>query len=425
METITFQCSACQFTMKVGADKAGRKGKCAKCGAPITVPGKVEPAKVAQSAAEPPKAEPAKPQIASDDDDGQLTFAIRDESKADLPVSQVTDSKATRTGVGKGPGRRTIKRLAKITDPDEWRRVGLGCMVIGGALCLWLCSYLLCRLPLLLGMAFGEEYAAAADERLLASQIDSGNAPSLDLVSYGIAIVTGNSWATAMTWLIRVSQLLYLLQYAVLIAGYAICLVVPKRYGSRLQLIVLLAVAIFNALVALGLKILPTLGVYRYTILPFVVPEVVLVQMNAERVDSLYTMWLRLPALETTLALFLTVIHYLEPALIATFIRTVGLGTKSDDLEGRGLTLMKLSYGQLYAQIAWMMACLCGTSVVLLWVLRFLYFICVFFFAYQMLLTIVTLFTVPRVVVEQLGDQPGSAGAMEDEGDEDEEDEDD
>jgi hypothetical protein len=38
MSTITFQCYSCQQTLKVGADKAGRKAKCVKCGTVLTIP---------------------------------------------------------------------------------------------------------------------------------------------------------------------------------------------------------------------------------------------------------------------------------------------------------------------------------------------------------------------------------------------------
>jgi hypothetical protein len=38
MSTITFQCYSCRQVLKVGADKAGRKAKCVKCGTVLTIP---------------------------------------------------------------------------------------------------------------------------------------------------------------------------------------------------------------------------------------------------------------------------------------------------------------------------------------------------------------------------------------------------
>ena len=169
-----------------------------------------------------------------------------------------------------------------------------------------------------------------------------------------------------MIWLVRLSQTLYLLQYIALAAGYVLCLAVPNRFGARFQLYVLLGLAFFNGLAGLAFKVLPMFGLYRYVILPFAVPEVVLISMNAERVESLYTFFLRWPAFESYVAILLTTLHYLEPALIATFINTIGIGTKHILVEEKGKTLMKLGYSQLFAQAAWMMACLCGTSIVLM-----------------------------------------------------------
>src|SRR5262245_52157308 len=38
MSFITFQCYACNQSLKVGSDKAGRKAKCHKCGTILTIP---------------------------------------------------------------------------------------------------------------------------------------------------------------------------------------------------------------------------------------------------------------------------------------------------------------------------------------------------------------------------------------------------
>src|SRR5262249_61304900 len=38
MSTITFTCYACNQVLKVGADKAGKKAKCVKCGTILTIP---------------------------------------------------------------------------------------------------------------------------------------------------------------------------------------------------------------------------------------------------------------------------------------------------------------------------------------------------------------------------------------------------
>ena len=81
------------------------------------------------------------------------------------------------------------------------------------------------------------------------------------------------------------------------------------------------------------------------------------------------------------------------------------MGLKSQDLEGKGLKAMKLAFSQLFIQATWLMASVCGTSVVLLWTLRFIYTVAVGFFAYQLIFTITTLLTIGAVVEEQLGDE--------------------
>jgi hypothetical protein len=56
MSTISFQCYSCGQVLKVGLDKAGKRGKCPKCGTLLTIP-------VSSTAPEPPAA-PAAPPVA-------------------------------------------------------------------------------------------------------------------------------------------------------------------------------------------------------------------------------------------------------------------------------------------------------------------------------------------------------------------------
>src|SRR5262249_11463035 len=163
---------------------------------------------------------------------------------------------------------------AKITDAAEWRRVGLGARVIAGGLCLWLAAYALYRVPLCVGLAVGEEYASAAEDRLR-TRPPHGQAPPPGPWRFAIALVGVTFWGTRMIWLVRLSQLLFLFLCPVLLAGYFICLVVPDRYGTRLQLFVLMGLSLANAFFLLVFRLLPMFGVYEYTILPFAVPEVV------------------------------------------------------------------------------------------------------------------------------------------------------
>jgi hypothetical protein len=418
MDTITFRCEACQHVLRVSADKAGRKAKCTKCGTPLTIPAsnteaaqepalapvaakkEVDETKDPAMAAE---ASPAPPKVDSDDDEaGSITYGIKDDPKVTEADKKERDKK---TALVTGPGRRLVKKLSKITHAREWLRTSLGLQVIAAGLCVWLAAYLIYRVPLVLGLAAGEEYGAQADERLLASSAETGRPPDLNYIMYAVALVSGNNMADFMIWVVRFSQVLYLLMYLLLLAGYVICLSAPNQRGTRLQIGVLITLALANALFGIAFKLLPMLGVYEYTILPIAVPEIEMVSMNASRIESIYTFWLRWPILEMYWALLVTILFYLEPAIIAVFVRAVALGLKADILEEKAMSAMKLAFSQIFIQSAWMLLALCGTSEVLLTVLRIIYMIGMGFFVGQMIYTILLLFSVRSVVYQQLGDE--------------------
>jgi hypothetical protein len=409
MDTITFKCPSCKFALKVAADKAGRKAKCTKCGAALTVPAKSETA---------PAATAAKKSPLDDDDDGPLTYTL----KADTGKGEIPDpTERTELGTIRGPGRRFVKKEAIITDAAEWRRVGFGTQIIAGGLIIWAMSFMLYRVPLVLGTAVGEQYAYAADDRLVVPNTDGP--PDLDQSSYAIVLVAGDFWGTFMIWIVRLSQVLVLLQTAMLVGGYIICLVAPERYGTRLQLFTLIGLAMANLFFLLIFKLLPMFGLYTYTIIPFAVPEVVMMEMNAERVETIGTFWMRWPMLEYPWAIIMTILLYLEPAMIAVFLNSVSMGIKSHTLEKRSNAAMQLGFSQIFIQVVWLMAALCGTSIVLLWVLRFVYAIGVFFFLYQLTLTVIGLFGVPGQVEVALGDEDFDEDEDEDEEEREEEDE--
>jgi hypothetical protein len=441
METITFRCTACKHVLKIGADKAGRKAKCVKCGTPLIIPAssdpeEKEPALAPVAAKEVGEKEPVMapsealvPKKDDDDDDegGPMTYEIKDDVRTNI------EERDKKTPIMQGPGFRIAKKLSKITNAKQWVRVAFGLQVVAAGLSVWLGAYLLYRLPLVLGLGAGEEYAAQADQRLVTSPPESGKPADMDYTMYAVALLSGNSMAGFMIWMVRLSQVAYLLMYFLLITGYILCLAAPPRGGTRLQLTVLLCLALSNALFGIAFKLLPLLGAYEYTILPAVVPEIEMISMNAERIESIYTFWLHWPFLEIFWTLLLNLLFYLEPAMIAVFLRAVAKGLKSDVLEAKAMKLMRLAFSQLYIQLAWMLMALCGTSEVLLTVLRVVYTIGVGFFIGQLVYTIIVLFTVPSVVYAQLGDEAErllaqveeeDETAVADEAEEEEEDED-
>ncbi len=257
-----------------------------------------------------------------------------------------------------------------------------------------------------------------------------GKEPEIDLWPFTVAVlcgtdtVFGTEMAKLMSGVFIFSAVLYVLQYLPLMAGYVMCLIVPDRFGTRFQLKVLLALAFVNALVVVAFMLLPMLGAHRYVNLPFLAPEVAMMEMNGERTETLVTAWLHMPLLDVFSAVLMTFLQYLEPALIATFVHAVGKAIKSDDLEAGGLIAIKLAFSQIFIRVVWLMASLCGTSLVLLWALRAIYLIGVGFFIGQMIYTVRLLLGIAAVVEDQLGDEADSLAARPKEDDEEDDDED-
>jgi len=191
--------------------------------------------------------------------------------------------------------------------------------------------------------------------------------------------------------------------------------VVPPRYGTKMQVTVLLVLAAANLFFGFFFRLLPMLGLYEYVILPYAVPEIVMLEMNAERAESLYTFWLHWPPLELPWALFMIMVFYLEPAMVGVFLRGVARGLKSDELEAKALSIMRMGFSQLYVQLTFMMVAMCGTSEVLLTVLRAIYVIGMGFFIGQLVYTAIVCFKVPGIVMAQLGDQAQELLEKEDE----------
>jgi hypothetical protein len=408
MATITFRCSACQQVLKIGADKAGKKAKCLKCGTPLTVPAAVEEAIAPVGAAAPAP----KPVDDDDDEGGAMTYTLKEE---EARSEQKEEKKITGP---EGPGRRIGKRQALIKDGRQWRKTAFGMQIIAGGLCVWLAAFLLAKLPVLVGVIAGPEYAASADERLVSAPANTKDL-DLDLPLYGMGLISSNGAAMAMLWIVRIAQVLFLFMYFGLVTGYVVCLTVPDRFGTKLQVMVLIGLAGANAFFGLLFKLLPMLGLWEWTVMPLVAPEVAMIEMNQERMESLLNFWSPVPALDVMIAIVVVFLQYFETVMIAVFIRACGLSMRVDEVEKAGFSLIQLGLGQCFIQLAWLMCANCGTSIVLLVVLRVVYMLGVGFFVGQLIWTIVVLFSMPGVVEKQLGDE----ALLEDEEEEPEEEE--
>jgi hypothetical protein len=417
MATITFHCTSCQQELKVGADKAGKKAKCGKCGTALMVPPAdgQEDGLVAQDAPAPNLRKPDTDQ----EEDGGLTYGLKEIAKN----PELMKGEKPPAPQAQGPGRIIKKKKALIKDGVEWRKVGIGTRIIAAGLFLWVLAFLLSKIPVVAGLIAGPAYAAAADERLIVNP-NSTKEPDLDLPNFGFGLVSSSALATSMLWVARISQVLYLLMYLVLVAGYVVCLVVPNRYGTKMQVGLLIGLAGINALFGLVFKLLPMFGLWEWTIMPLVAPEIAMGVMNQERMETALNFWSPVPALDVIISIMVLFLQYFEPVLIAIFLRGCAISMKLPDLDETAQSLMKLGLGQCFIQVAWILCAICGTSQVLLIVLRILYALGVGFFLLQMGWLIFTLLSVPGLVEQQLGDDAATVGEEEDEEDEEEEEED-
>jgi hypothetical protein len=235
MSFITFQCYACNQMLKVGADKAGRKAKCNKCGTALTIP--VASTVQEPAAAPPPPAAappplpptPARPtpvpaQVAP------TPVAPAEECLRRLPPEDFDDE----------PRRRRRPREDEVFDDEEdvrvrrpvslWPRVRLGLLlvfigmcVLAGAFVLELVVYLLATIDLV---------------RLMTS-------------ARGVGSGTGD---TAIV-LLRVSLLVQLGAAITSIVGYVFSMLGPNKRGMMGMAIATLAVAGLELLLTLIFKV--------------------------------------------------------------------------------------------------------------------------------------------------------------------------
>ena len=129
-------------------------------------------------------------------------------------------------------------------------------------------------------------------------------------------------------------------------------------------------------LLILIFKILPLTGAMRYTMVPFVLPEIPLSPSNVERMIPLHVLWCGAPLWEVLASILFTAMYWAEPILFCVFMRSVALSIQDEWLQERTLSLMQLAFGQVFMVIAYNLLSITGTSPVLvglLWVVNLLW----------------------------------------------------
>jgi hypothetical protein len=449
---ITFRCSVCKQVLKIGADKAGRKAKC-KCGADLTIPAASEPA-----AATPPPLPSGKP----DDDDEGGTYGLIDVITTPTPVAEAKpkktgdeeeDEEDDEGGEGKsalvipeGAAQKRAKapRARALLEPEKWLKVCLGLKIVSVGLWIWLGAALLREIPMLIGLFNRPEYARVRlrydDPKTYTQLTGEGPADSIQLTKpeFMMALLTGDGVATAGLWLFRISAIFLMVAHLTLVTGYAFCLAVPPRFGTRGQALTLLILGVVNALFTLFFRLLPAFGTYDWTLIPVAVPEVALLDANLEREVPLSIQLSSLPMLEYLLSFLVMGTYLIEPVLIGSFLSSIALSMRYEPLREWGDGMVRLGLGTAFVTLAYMVLMVCGSSDVLTWLLRLVYLLGLGFFLGQLgWFAVVVMWTPPEIMkeidVEEIDSEAAAVQRAalryrgdeeEDEDDEDEDDED-
>jgi DNA-directed RNA polymerase subunit RPC12/RpoP len=457
---ISFRCGSCGRGLKVKADKAGRRARC-KCGAEVQIP-KAEAApspagddhgdtiplssdpparppapspstpRLALDGDEPPKpptsapAAPPRPPVDDDDDDGTyaLTESFDKPPEEEKPKPKRTEGEEDEDEI-KAEGeeedealrkkqeeedealRQRRKRLAEQRkgpdDPAPWRIAQKGLLFLALGIGIWAGSVVIQRLFVGLGALEPMEYASIAEGDLV-SPTDApvvGQSRRLDLADFCIGLIGGSHLFTIGKILVILSVSLLLIGLIVAAVGFLICLGGPREFGARGQVMAGLILAGVNFLLILVFQLLPLTGLIRYTLIPYLAPEVAMMQANVERVDPIHVAWSSVPLLDGFLAFLFQMLLLVQPVLIACFLRSIAKALKIESLQEKAEGLIRLALGTAFVWLAYLLLMNSGSSDVLLLVLRAIYLLGTGFFVGE-LITLTFVLLRSRVSIEQV-----------------------
>jgi hypothetical protein len=387
MDLITFRCAACKQVLKIGADKAGRKAKC-KCGADLTIPSASEEA--VKPSAPPPKP----PAVALDDEEdaGSYGLAAVPEPAQEKPKEEEKKPKSRTTEQKEEEAEERRRRRAALRkapmDPVQWEKIRVGILLIIISTYLWMGAFVLHKVILILGIFNGPEYAVLADSPILIPPQPTqrpGEELELDKTSFVVGLLAGSDSLDAGLWIERLAQLLVVLQGLVAIAGYAVCLAIPPRFGAHAMAIAALSLAGVNFLLQLVFKLLSLTGAMDYIMIPLVTPEIAMTVANIERTLPLHVYWSGAPFWEMFAALLIQILYFAEPVIFCLFLRAAALAMRDEPLQVRANALIVLVLGTAFGLLAYYLLSVTGTSEVLAWVLRVVYTLWCGFFLGQLI----------------------------------------
>jgi hypothetical protein len=371
MEVIRVSC-ACGHAMKFAADKVGRKAKCPKCTAIIVV-------------RKPDEANGPAASTVQDEGEGAYGIIVdqelleRQRAIEEQDVVRLKEAKKK-----KAP--KILKKFKSLPDAELWEKVQFGLLFLFLGGCIWAFTQVLVGMWVALGSVEFTDYA-----RLVTNEIErdgdrrqerdppepripaDGRFWEFSQFHHLVALAAGRGFVGFAKFCIIVGLILFPIQSILWMVGYILCLPVPNHHGAKGQLILLMVLNVVNFLFFIFFKLLPITGLYRWYLIPYLVPEVMFTEYNMERLYPYFMLWSASPFWESLLSMFLLFVQYLEPVVGAIFIwscattlKDIRVGPKADGVAVNGLS--QYSIWLLYLMIA-----LCGTTPVLIGVLRVLY----------------------------------------------------
>ena len=407
MALITFHCPACKLVLKISADKAGRKAKC-RCGAELTSPLISEDLPAAAAAASAPAAR----STGADDDDAVTGYGLAAEPEPALekpkeqPKEQKVISPRDEEELERKRRRRAALRKAPM-DPVRWERVRTGILLVAVSTYLWVGALILRQVFLGIGIINGPEYAAAADVPVLLPEANPpvGQELELDKTKFAIALLAGTDSVDTGTTLLLIAQVLVVLQGLTAVAGYAICLSVPPRFGTFGMALTALCLAGLNLILQLVFKLLPVTGSMDYIMIPLVTPEITMTIANVGRLVPLHVYWSDAPFWEILVALVIQIFYYAEPVIFCIFLRSAALSIRDETLQAKANAMILLALGTAFALVAYYLLAATGTSEVAGWVMRAIYSLWLAFLLGQLLWYTRVLFQGREIIAAKLAEE--------------------
>jgi hypothetical protein len=405
--------------LKVSADKAGRKAKC-KCGQDVVIPAATPPAALEDEggtygmagdlSTAPKEQQPRQRKRGLDDDDDDEGGLVGTKNLEKVPEdSPFAGAKR----------RHRIPKARALLEPTRWKKVCVGLNLIAIGLWIWLASLLVRDLVILAGNFFADpEYASVRlrweNPDLYARMTNQTEGEvALNRTEFLIGTVTGGGWIlTFGKWLFIVSTLLLLGAHGTLLAGYSCCLPVPDRYGSRGQVLALLALGSVNLLFALVFRLLPLLGAMDYVLIPVVLPEMALMEVNFERQLPLSVTLSFLPVLDYLLSFIVLACYFLELVVLAVFIRAIALAMKSEVLQPIADKMVRLALGTAFLQLVNTMLMITGSSELLIVFMRIMYLLGMGFFIGELIWFARVALQTPPLVEQELETAEEAAAAV-------------